>query len=80
MGDASDNIKGITGIGEKGAKKLLAEYPTLEAIYKSLPELAKGIRSKLEAHGLANALWTRENLIRLKDDIYDSTCHLGQHG
>ena len=71
VGDAADNVKGIAGIGEKGAKKLLSEYPTLEAIYESLPKLAKGIRMKLEAHGLENALWTRGNIIRLKDNLYD---------
>ena len=71
VGDAADNVKGIAGIGEKGAKKLLSEYPTLEAIYESLPKLAKGIRMKLEAHGLEHALWTRGNIIRLKDNLYD---------
>ncbi len=71
VGDAADNVKGIAGIGEKGAKKLLSQYPTLEEIYKSLPELPKGTRSKLEAHGLGHALWTRENIIRLKDNLYD---------
>ncbi|MBQ9627807.1 MAG: DNA polymerase I [Synergistaceae bacterium] len=70
-GDNSDSVKGITGIGEKGAKKLLAEYSSLEAIYESLPALANGIRSKLESHGLENALWTRENIIKLKDNIYE---------
>ena len=71
VGDRVDNVKGIAGIGEKGAKKLLAEYPTIEEIYKSLPELKRAIRTKLEAHGLGHALWTRENIIRLRDNIFD---------
>lgn len=36
MGDASDNIPGVTGIGEKGAIKLLTEFGTLENIYKTI--------------------------------------------
>lgn len=71
VGDNSDNVKGIEKIGEVGAKKLLAEYPTLESIYESLPKLAKGIRRKLESHGLEKALWTRENIIKLRDNIFD---------
>lgn len=71
VGDKSDNVKGITGIGEVGAKKLLAEYPTLEAIFESLSELPKSIRSKLEAHTLERAQWTRDKIIKLKDNIFD---------
>ena len=33
MGDASDNIPGVRGIGEKGAIKLVSEYTTIENIY-----------------------------------------------
>lgn len=71
VGDNSDNVKGIAGIGEKGAKKLLSEYPTLEEIYESLPKLPKSTRAKLEAHTLERALWTRENIIKLRDNIFD---------
>ena len=38
-GDASDNIPGVPGIGEKTAVKLLNEYPTIEAIYDHLDEV-----------------------------------------
>ena len=34
MGDASDNIPGIAGIGEKTALKLLHDYPTIEELYE----------------------------------------------
>ena len=69
-GDKIDNIKGVKGIGKLGAAKLLAQYPTIEAIFAALDELPKGTRSKLEAAGLENIIWTRDNLIRLKDDIF----------
>ena len=36
MGDASDNIPGVTGIGEKGAIKLITEFDTLEKLYESI--------------------------------------------
>lgn len=38
-GDASDNIPGVRGVGEVGAKKLIAKYKTLENIYENLEEL-----------------------------------------
>lgn len=38
-GDASDNIKGVPGIGEKGAQKLLAEFGSVEGIYERIEEV-----------------------------------------
>jgi DNA polymerase I len=46
-GDASDNIPGVKGIGEKGACKLLAEYKTLDEIYSHLDEITGAIKQKL---------------------------------
>ncbi len=39
VGDSSDNIPGVRGIGEKGAAKLLTEYGTLDGIYANLEEI-----------------------------------------
>lgn len=39
MGDASDNIPGVPGVGEKTAVKLLAQYPTVEEAYEHLDEV-----------------------------------------
>ena len=39
-GDASDNIKGVDGVGEVGARKLVARYGTVENIYAHLDELS----------------------------------------
>ncbi|MBK5107602.1 MAG: hypothetical protein JJE12_05705, partial [Anaerolineales bacterium] len=48
VGDKSDNIPGVRGVGEKTAIKLLAEYGTLENIYDNLDDIAASIRKKLE--------------------------------
>jgi hypothetical protein len=50
MGDASDNIPGVAGIGEKTALALIGEFGTLEALYEKLAEadLRAGVRDKLE--------------------------------
>ncbi len=49
VGDKSDNIPGVMGIGEKTAQTLLATYSTLDEIYAHLEDLKKGERAKLEA-------------------------------
>ena len=49
VGDKSDNIPGVPGIGEKTAVTLLAKYDTLEGIYAHLGELSEGVKKKLEA-------------------------------
>ncbi len=47
MGDASDNIPGVKGIGEKGALKLLQEYDTLDGIYEHIDEIKGATHEKL---------------------------------
>jgi len=49
IGDQSDNIPGVKGIGEKSAQKLLEEYSSLEEIYQNLDKIKGSIREKLEA-------------------------------
>ncbi|MCG6166586.1 DNA polymerase I [Leptospira sanjuanensis] len=39
VGDTSDNIPGVKGIGDKGASKLLQEYKTLDGVYKNLEKI-----------------------------------------
>ena len=48
MGDSSDNIPGVKGIGEKTALKLLHEYKTLDGIYKNIDSISGSTRLKLE--------------------------------
>jgi len=47
-GDASDNIPGVQGIGEKTALKLLADYETLTGVYDHLSRIKGTLRDKLE--------------------------------
>ena len=42
MGDSSDNIPGVTGIGEKTAAKLLLDYGSIEGIYASIDKIKAG--------------------------------------
>ncbi len=48
IGDASDNVPGVTKIGPVAAKKLLGEYQTLEGIYEHIGELKGKQRENLE--------------------------------
>ena len=49
VGDASDNIPGVRGIGPKGAATLLQQFETVENLYENLDGVkAKGTRKKLE--------------------------------
>jgi DNA polymerase-1 len=47
-GDASDNISGVRGIGEKTAIKLIEEYGSLENILAALPMMKGAVKTKLE--------------------------------
>lgn len=49
LGDKSDNIPGVAGIGEKTASSLLEKYQTLDGVYSHLGEISESIRKKLEA-------------------------------
>ncbi len=49
MGDNSDNIPGVPGVGEKTALKLLKQFGTVEAVYESLDEVSgKKLKEKLD--------------------------------
>lgn len=51
MGDSSDNIRGVAGIGEKTATDLICRYGTIDALYAALPDIEakSGIINKLTA-------------------------------
>lgn len=69
VGDSSDNVPGVKGIGEKGASKLLEQYLTLEGIYRHLDSLAPGLKKKLEDGKESSQL--SKNLIELSFDALD---------
>lgn len=51
MGDSSDNIPGVKGVGEKGAMQLLHDFGSLDGIYEHIDDerIKKGVRTKLLA-------------------------------
>ena len=67
VGDKSDNIPGVRGVGEKTAVKLLAEYDTLENIYANLENISTSVRNKLEK-SYDDALMSQE-LARIVTDL-----------
>lgn len=66
LGDSSDNVPGVRGIGEKGAVKLLTEYLTLDGVYRHLDSLSKGMRKSLEE--AKDSIELSRTLIKLRFD------------
>ncbi|MBM3256271.1 MAG: DNA polymerase I [Candidatus Moranbacteria bacterium] len=67
FGDASDNIKGVRGIGQKTASLLLQKFHTLEGIYKNLDKLKPKVKEALEKER-GQALLSKE-LVTLRADL-----------
>src|SRR3712207_4869109 len=68
VGDSSDNIPGVRGIGPKGAADLLQEFDSVGGIYENLDRIsAKGTRKKLE-EGRESAFLSLE-LARMRFDV-----------
>ena len=68
VGDVSDNIPGVTGIGPKGATDLIKEYGSVEKIYEEVGLIPKEVlRKKLEA-GRENAFLSKK-LAAIKRDV-----------
>ncbi len=59
VGDSSDNIPGVRGIGPKAAQSLLGDYKTLDGIYEHIEELKGAQKTKLEDNK-DNAYMSRE--------------------
>ncbi len=67
VGDSSDNIPGIKGIGEKGAVKLLNEFKSLEEIYENIDKIQGAIKTKL-IEGKESAFLSK-NLATIRKDL-----------
>jgi DNA polymerase-1 len=82
-GDASDNIPGVAGIGDKGATDLVSTYKTLDNIYKNLDELKPALKGKLEAGResayLSEDLSTIECNMKLDFDLKKAVLHDYDH-
>lgn len=48
MGDSSDNIPGVAGIGEKTGLKLIQQYKSIENLYLCIDEIKGSVKTKLE--------------------------------
>ena len=68
VGDKSDNIPGVRGIGEKGAADLLQRYETFDAIYAHLAEIKPDRTKKALTEGEADAVMSRK-LGRIITDV-----------
>jgi DNA polymerase I len=68
IGDSSDNVPGVPGIGPKTAAKLIVEYGSLEGLYEQVEGLKK---SKMKERLIDNreAAFMSRDLIRLKTDV-----------
>lgn len=77
MGDASDNIPGVKGVGEKTALKLLADYQTVDCVYEHLDEIKGKLKEKLETDKeqafLSKTLATIKTDLNLPFDCNDLT-------
>ncbi len=68
IGDSSDNVPGVPGVGPKTAEKLLKEYNTLENIYANLDKItAKALKAKMET-GHESALRSKQ-LVTIRTDL-----------
>jgi DNA polymerase-1 len=60
VGDASDNIPGVAGIGEKSAIPLIQQFGTVEEIYKNIDKVGKEAIKKKLLEGKDNAFLSKE--------------------
>ena len=60
VGDTSDNIPGVKGIGEKGAKNLLDEFENLEDIYENIDKISNPRTKNLLLESKENAFLSKE--------------------
>ncbi len=67
-GDAIDNIPGVPGIGEKGAKGLIQQFGSLDSVYENLDQIKKATQRKALEDNKDKAYLSKE-LARIKCDL-----------
>ena len=67
MGDSSDNVPGVPGVGPKTAGKLIAQHGSLEGLYAHLDGLAPGLRAKVIEH--REAVFRARDLVTIRTDL-----------
>ncbi|HAL18014.1 MAG TPA: DNA polymerase I [Spirochaetaceae bacterium] len=68
LGDSSDNVPGVAGIGEKSARELLSSYENIDDIYKNIEALKPAVRKKIES-GKSDA-YASLKLVSLSEEEY----------
>jgi DNA polymerase-1 len=68
IGDASDNVPGVHGIGDKGAAKLVSEYGSLEGIYENIDRIANKRQREALLQDRDQAFLSRQ-LVTIKTDV-----------
>ncbi len=75
MGDSSDNIPGVKGIGEKGAFSLIQQYKSLDKIYENIEEIKGALKTKLidgkDMAYLSKTLATIDRCVPLSEGFSD---------
>ncbi|OON93693.1 MAG: DNA polymerase I [Candidatus Epulonipiscioides saccharophilum] len=67
MGDSSDNVPGVKGIGEKTALKLISKYSNLQNIYQNIDEITGKLKERL-VNGKSDA-FSSQFLVTIKTDL-----------
>jgi DNA polymerase-1 len=67
MGDATDNVPGIPGVGEKTAARLIRQYGSVAGVLAHLDELTPRLRENFQKH--AGELETSRQLVTLRTDV-----------
>lgn len=83
MGDSSDNIPGVKGVGEKTAMKLIQEYQTIDNLYEHIDEIGGKLQEKLvndkkaayDSYDLATIVCDVPLEIKIPDIKYNGTNH-----
>ncbi|HBT97519.1 MAG TPA: DNA polymerase I [Desulfobulbaceae bacterium] len=68
VGDSSDNVPGVPGIGPKTAAKLIGDYGSLDALYEAVASMKPSKNQERLVENREQAFLSRE-LIRLKSDV-----------
>ena len=69
MGDSVDNIKGVPGIGEKGARELIAAHGTLDALLDAAPTIAAEALPRRPAGARRRRARSSRELARIRTDV-----------
>lgn len=68
VGDSSDNVPGVKGVGEKTASKLIQDFKSLDKIYQNIAKIKPdGLKAKLEAN--EKMAYLSQKLVTLRKDI-----------